>query len=105
MKTMNKIAATVFIAAGIFGAGAGFVGAADADPCRMPVGNGQFAPCPPPIVSTDNGPANRDPQPRDPETFRIHLHVDSDGDGEKDNWVVQEGTSMRDAIDTYEANN
>ncbi|QGF20208.1 hypothetical protein SEA_SIXAMA_29 [Gordonia phage Sixama] len=102
---MRNLIATA-LTAGAIAAGSYFgMAVADAAPCQMPVGNGQFAPCPPPIVSSENGPANKDPQPRDSEVFKIHLHVDSDGDGEKDNWVVQEGTSVRDAIDTYEANN
>ncbi|WP_439032602.1 hypothetical protein [Gordonia terrae] len=41
---------------------AAFIGSAgltDAEPCTMSLGNGQFAPCPPPIVSTGPG----DPAP------------------------------------------
>ncbi|QBZ72762.1 hypothetical protein PP304_gp190 [Gordonia phage Phendrix] len=102
---MKKLTNAVFAAGAVFAFT--FVGAtvASADPCRMDVGNGQFAPCPPPIVSTSGANPGHEPGPRKPENQRIHIHVDSDDDGVKDDWVVSEGTNMRDAIDNYEESN
>ncbi len=45
---MTRLIATLTFAAAAFIGGAGL---ANAEPCKMAIGNGQFAPCPPPIVS------------------------------------------------------
>lgn len=99
---MKKIISAVLTAGAAFALTFAGAAIASADPCRMDVGNGQFAPCPPPIVSTSGANPGHEPGPRKPETQRIHVHVDSDEDGVKDDWVVSEGTDMRDAIDNLD---
>ncbi|MCZ4537186.1 hypothetical protein O4159_17355 [Gordonia terrae] len=65
---MFRLAATLTLSAAAFFGGAAL---ADAEPCKMAVGNGQFAPCPPPIVSTGPGDSSAPGHPEEEATPEI----------------------------------
>ncbi|ANY23185.1 hypothetical protein [Gordonia terrae] len=71
---MTRLIATLTFAAAAFVGSAGLVagaGPADAEPCKMAVGNGQFAPCPPPIISTGPGDPSAPGHPAEEPTPEI----------------------------------
>ncbi|MEO9327691.1 hypothetical protein [Gordonia aurantiaca] len=70
---MNRIAATATLTLAILMGGAGIATAEK--PCMMPIGDGQWAPCPPPVISTgpgDDGPDNSSPPPSAPRIYYIY---------------------------------